>query len=108
VTKQDYGTPRVFIEAVERRFGPLVCAHEVCIVASRGRGIDHIQNKNSPSWFGAHRGAHSVKPAAFFSHVERLARGPYLELFAREQRPGWTCIGDALGTRLERTEAAEG
>ena len=28
--------------------------------------------------------------------------GPYLELFARRQRPGWTCLGNEMPT----TEAA--
>jgi N6-adenosine-specific RNA methylase IME4 len=29
-----------------------------------------------------------------WSRIERLVAGPYLELFAREQRPGWDSWGD--------------
>lgn len=39
---------------------------------------------------------HSRKPACFRNIVERLYAGPYLELFAREHRPGWTCWGDEV------------
>lgn len=37
---------------------------------------------------------HSRKPDEFFKRVERYCVGPYLELFARESRPGWTTWGD--------------
>ena len=46
-------------------------------------------------------GVHSAKPDAFYELVEQMHEGPYLELFARRQRPGWLCIGSDLGTRLE-------
>jgi N6-adenosine-specific RNA methylase IME4 len=29
--------------------------------------------------------------------IERLVAGPYLELFARETKPGWHCWGDQAG-----------
>lgn len=77
------------------------CAHETCIIATRGSGISLIESKSVPSWFTATRGKHSAKPAAFFSMVEQLARGPYLELFAREPRAGWTTIGNELGSVLD-------
>lgn len=37
---------------------------------------------------------HSRKPDEFFDRVERYAEGPYLELFARQSRPGWTTWGN--------------
>lgn len=42
------------------------------------------------------RGGHSEKPEPFQDDIERLVNGPYLELFARRHRPGWTCIGNEL------------
>lgn len=39
---------------------------------------------------------HSAKPEEFYRRVERYQDGPYLEIFARRQRPGWTCIGNEL------------
>ena len=40
---------------------------------------------------------HSRKPDCAYERVERLVAGPYLELFARQERPGWTCWGDEVG-----------
>jgi N6-adenosine-specific RNA methylase IME4 len=37
---------------------------------------------------------HSRKPDEVYGRIEALCDGPYLELFARQQWPGWTCIGD--------------
>lgn len=37
---------------------------------------------------------HSRKPDEFYSSVERLVDGPYLELFARQERPNWTVWGN--------------
>jgi N6-adenosine-specific RNA methylase IME4 len=40
---------------------------------------------------------HSRKPDEIYWRVEALSNGPYLELFARQQWPGWTCVGDEIG-----------
>jgi N6-adenosine-specific RNA methylase IME4 len=45
------------------------------------------------------RGAHSAKPDEQYDRIEALVGGPYLELFARSQRPGWTAWGDQVGVR---------
>lgn len=39
---------------------------------------------------------HSRKPDDLYTIVERCSPGPYLELFARHQRDGWTQLGDEL------------
>jgi N6-adenosine-specific RNA methylase IME4 len=70
----------------------LRASHEICIIATRGRPRPLIRNVRSR--FAAPVGRHSQKPEAFFDLVEKLDAGPYLELFARRQRPGWTCLGD--------------
>lgn len=41
-------------------------------------------------------GAHSAKPDEVHRRIERLLVGPYLELFARNPRPGWQTWGDEL------------
>jgi N6-adenosine-specific RNA methylase IME4 len=38
--------------------------------------------------------AHSRKPDEVYRRIERYCAGPYLELFARQQWPGWICVGD--------------
>ena len=40
------------------------------------------------------RREHCRKPDEFYARVERYCTGPYLELFARQRRPGWTAWGD--------------
>jgi N6-adenosine-specific RNA methylase IME4 len=40
----------------------------------------------------APRRAHSVKPDEFYEIVQTLSPGPYLELFARRPRAGWTTL----------------
>ena len=37
---------------------------------------------------------HSRKPDETYERIERLFRGPYAELFARSQRPGWSIWGN--------------
>jgi N6-adenosine-specific RNA methylase IME4 len=37
---------------------------------------------------------HSWKPDEQYGLIESCSPGPYLELFARRQRPGWACWGD--------------
>jgi N6-adenosine-specific RNA methylase IME4 len=40
---------------------------------------------------------HSRKPDEIYRRVEEFCDGPYLELFSRQQWPGWTCVGDEIG-----------
>lgn len=78
--------------------------HETCLVCTRG--TPRLLNHSTRSTFvtdldlaglSARARRHSEKPEEFYEIVERLSDGPYLELFARKQRPGWTCIGNELG-----------
>lgn len=64
---------------------------------------DAVEGADWPAGRYAHlldqrRGAgpyiHSAKPEAFADKVERMFEGPYLELYARRDRPGWACLGD--------------
>lgn len=43
---------------------------------------------------------HSSKPEAFYTDVvERVSPGPYLEMFARTERPGWVARGDQVAAQ---------
>ncbi len=78
-------------------------SHETAIIAVRGR--PRIASRSVRSRFDASvptdargRYIHSAKPEYFYRLiVERLSPGPYLELFARRRRTGWTCRGDIAG-----------
>lgn len=39
---------------------------------------------------------HSQKPELLQNMLEEMYDGPYLELFARRDRPNWTCIGNEI------------
>ena len=69
-------------------------AHEVCMIAKRGR--PERLSMSVPSVIMAPRLRHSEKPDAFYSAVEAFAPGPRVELFARRARPGWTCLGNEV------------
>lgn len=77
-------------------------AHETCLVGQRGK--PEVTDNAVRDVFAAPYAGHSVKPDAFYELVEKLSPGPYLELFARRRRPGWTCLGD----ELEPVEVATG
>lgn len=76
--------------------------HETCILAVRGKPKPLVRNIRSvfdavapPNEKG--RAIHSKKPDAFYSNiVEKLSHGPYLELFGRRQRDGWTVLGNEV------------
>ena len=44
---------------------------------------------------------HSKKPPEFMDMVEAVSPGPYLELFARLPRPGWSAWGNEIQSDVE-------
>lgn len=65
---------------------------EVCLLFTRGR-VRRV-GKGVRQIIEAPRREHSRKPDEAHARVEQLVAGPYLELFAREPRPGWTVWGN--------------
>ena len=49
--------------------------------------------KDVPRLIVAPRREHSRKPDEIYERIERLTDGPYLDLFSRQYRPGWTNWG---------------
>lgn len=45
---------------------------------------------------------HSRKPEEIYSLIEACSPGPYLELFARQRRAGWSSWGDQVDSYLAR------
>ena len=61
------------------------------------RGSLGLQRHDVGTWFQAARGKeHSAKPDALYELVEQCSPGPWLELFARQERSGWTVWGPTL------------
>jgi site-specific DNA-methyltransferase (adenine-specific) len=69
-------------------------SHETAIIAVRGKPKPLSRSIRSTFSAVAQKTKHSAKPESFFDLVEALAAGPYVELFARRQRVGWTCLGN--------------
>jgi N6-adenosine-specific RNA methylase IME4 len=65
---------------------------EPCLLATRGR--PRRLWAGVPQAVLTTRREHSRKPDEVRERIERLVAGPYLELFARSSRPGWTPCGD--------------
>jgi len=65
---------------------------EPCLLATRGK--PKRINADVRQGIIAPRREHSRKPDAIHGRIERLVAGPYLELFARQSRPGWTTWGN--------------
>lgn len=61
------------------------------------RGAPKRQDKGVREIIDAPRREHSRKPDEQYERIEALVGGPYLELFARHERLGWTSWGDEVG-----------
>lgn len=70
-------------------------AHERAIIAVRGK--PKRKSASESSIIMAPRGRHSEKPAEVYELIERLYPGPYVELFGRKNRRGWTVYGNEVG-----------
>lgn len=62
-------------------------------------GLSHLGRVSDPVFY-APRAAHSRKPLSLTEWIESRMPGPYLELYARVDRPGWTCWGHETGWHL--------
>ena len=65
---------------------------EFCLLGTRGK--PKRLNADVRQGIIAPRREHSRKPDGIHERIERLVAGPYLELFARQQRPNWTTWGN--------------
>lgn len=65
---------------------------ELCLLATRGH--PYRVDASVPKLIMAPRREHSRKPDIVYTEIERLCEGPYLELFARQHRPHWDCLGN--------------
>lgn len=74
---------------------------EFCLFCRRGK-LPHT-NKIGGTWFNWKRPydergkpRHSAKPDEFYSVVEHVSPGPYLEMFARRRRARWHAWGNEV------------
>lgn len=81
-------------------------ATEFCLFARRGT-LPAI-GRTKTNWWNWKRSydergkpRHSAKPGAFFEMVEAVSPGPYLEMFARDPRLGWSSWGNEFENDVE-------
>ncbi len=65
---------------------------EYCLIGKRGLSVRRDAGVHEV--IIAPRREHSRRPDQFYSRVEQYAEGPYLDLFARQTRPGWDAFGN--------------
>lgn len=66
------------------------------------RGSPKRRDKGVRELIQAQRREHSRKPDEQYERIEALVDGPYLEMFARQSRPGWDAWGNETG-KFDRT-----
>jgi N6-adenosine-specific RNA methylase IME4 len=67
---------------------------EHALFGVRGRLLTRVRNLGTH--FTAPKTHHSAKPDVFYQIVERTSYPPYLDVFARKRRPGWTVWGNGI------------
>ncbi|MBR0682344.1 S-adenosylmethionine-binding protein [Roseomonas eburnea] len=68
---------------------------ELVLFGVRGRNArTEAPGRRQVNLLATRKREHSRKPDEFYDIVESCSRGPYLELFARGTRPGWTGWGN--------------
>ena len=67
------------------------------------RGNAPVNFRAQPTWGFYPLREHSVKPDEQYAVIERVSDGPYLELFGRQSRPGWTVWGNEA-TKFDRSD----
>lgn len=72
-------------------------SHEIALIGTVGKIVRAVDNHSQRSVFEAPNLGHSVKPTNLHDSLDLMfPSASRLELFARRQAPGWTCIGDAV------------
>jgi N6-adenosine-specific RNA methylase IME4 len=68
---------------------------ELVLFGVRGKNARTLApGRRQVNYLGTRKREHSRKPDELYDIIEACSPGPYLELFARGERPGWTVWGD--------------
>lgn len=70
---------------------------ELLLFGTRGKNARTLApGRKQVNFVKTQKREHSRKPDEIYPIIERCSPGPYLELFARGQRPGWTQWGNQV------------
>lgn len=79
---------------------------ELCLFGTRGSNIrTRERGRTQPNIVLSQKTMHSRKPAEMYEIIEECSHGPFIELFSRTQRKGWTMWGNQVGA-LEQPDDA--
>ena len=68
---------------------------EIVLFGTRGKNARTLApGRRQVNFLATQKREHSRKPDELYPLIEACSPGPYLELFARGARPGWTVWGD--------------
>lgn len=71
---------------------------ESILLCRKGGPAGNAFGRTGGTWFTWPKPRqHSRKPDEAYALAERVSPGPYLEMFARRDRPGWQVMGDQIG-----------
>lgn len=70
-------------------------AHEYLMLGTKGSAMP-LNREREPSVIVAPREEHSKKPGVFYELIERNSLPPWMELFARNRRAGWSVWGNEV------------
>jgi N6-adenosine-specific RNA methylase IME4 len=70
---------------------------ELVLVGIRGGLRTREAGRRQTNIIISHKREHSRKPDELYGIIEKCSPGPYLELFARRRRPGWSQWGNEVG-----------
>jgi N6-adenosine-specific RNA methylase IME4 len=83
---------------------------ELVLFGVRGKLRTAKAGRKQVNFIATRKREHSRKPDELYPIIESCSFGPYLELFARHSRPGWTCWGNEVDqspvSKSDRTEQA--
>ena len=81
---------------------------EILLFGLKGRMRTLKPGRSQVNLLSTRKREHSRKPDEFYHLIEDCSPGPYLELFAREKRAGWTQWGNEIETYHETKRVAPG
>lgn len=71
---------------------------ELILFGIKGRLRTSAPGRRQVNIISTRKEKHSKKPDELYEIIEDCSPEPYLELFARRERPGWTQWGNEIGT----------
>jgi N6-adenosine-specific RNA methylase IME4 len=80
---------------------------EVILFGTKGQLRTLQPGRSQENIISSQKRGHSIKPDELYPIVESCSPGPYLELFARRKRLGWSSWGDEVDQTLAKDEPIE-